>query len=1636
MYEACKSRDTIVFLRPGNGKHFITVMLVKYFTPRSPNQLAKFDGNCGRKKIFFLAKSFNSIRFHSFIFRAHTDLTVAEYFDVNYTSRKWNKEEWIQHINHYDIHVMVDNLFEQLLKHNIVNGDIINLLILDDVHRILLSNEIDCYTRIVNKLQKSNIEQSFRILGLSASILLEDVSSIVFQTMISQIQESLNCSCETYADLRMINKYSIPCKMRLCYYLPLIHTEAVDPSKSTFKFSIFIIRNYAVQYFDFLNNLIDQKLSDQDNLVTNRLLSEVIFDTLLVYGTLGEWCTLKLIELYNRELTDTITLLKSIDSYYLNLLNCTCQTLQLIKKAIIDYLPEEIRKTFTTTTTDVSKLNKLTLKQFLSISSPKLHKLAIILKDYIDDLCHQKGVYSSFSFPANICSIIYAEKRATVRIISLWLSELALISSEQSSNNYFSYLYPDYVFLQDNSFDTKNFYYEKQQKSLHEIYYYRQQEDALKRFRFGNGCNILATTSMSAEGLDINRCNLVICFDPPRTFQQFIQNKGRVRVENGQFVVLVADHNSPDNSSYYEKFQQFIEIEKIFTKLVPINNDVQIEEKNFKSTICEQLLLSNVSIVNNKAAETKTGSIQLTMDNAISILNRYCLKLPSDTFTKLAPHYTVNSAGDGGSSYQCQLYLPINSTCRDQIVGDIVGDKSTAKRSAALNAVKRLRELGELDANYYPVGKETNRYIEKLGLQECFINTTGVDAGKNSKESGNKGNRYKRLQARNIASKRRQYYNKKVSSSLIGNCFKPCVTDSNQYYIQHLYMFQMKLTCSLPDEQNGRGRRIVDPSETTRTFGIIVPNNLPPICDYKIFNRSGEVTVTLCPIITDCTGNGMMISGEQKEKLCHFHTYTFEQVLKLGKTSIKFDCDTASNGNYLVVPIELIDGNGQIDWNFVDIIEQHFIENDKFSYQSTNKYDSENRFLFEQSLYEDTVVIPMYRRDKLQAFFYVADICHELNPLSRFPDSGFDTFEEYYRLKYSLNITNLEQPLLDVDHTSSRLNLLTPRFLNRKGITLQSSNKNNKRQNLQQRQILIPELCYIHPFPASFWRKAICLPCMLYRLNSLLVAEELRFKISKEANIGFTDLPQYVRWPSLDFGWSLIVKQMQLLKQEEKESKDVNSDIDQSVDTNTGKQLDTKDERFDLFSSMGDWNSFANTMPDNLNDTMGQFDDFELTPSIEIINNEQMGDFYTADDPSIYEIDDDDDDEEIPGNFQEDTKQAIRICSPTHFFNDKEVPAKQIDWLKYNSDSNNEDDVDVDKQFAIKLDELSNDICNLNVDDVDMKDLYPDLPEPERKVSTNESENEIVYSDFDDVDYNEDGSEEMDEDEDLLYEDDDDDNLFEEDDDDDEDNFDDDGDDDVDIIVKKKKLRKFCSKKDNNKRSKLNEVKTKSYLYDILRYELLYDCKQFEQAMLPNYYRLGEDAESFKSKVFDEIYREEKQQVLECVDTIRKQLNSNQTNHNGIILVPEKNPKNKFDTTVDDICVDKKTLFELIFDKFDEDDVDFHCTNQSDTEQERYFETTATTCESVYTSDEVKFGELLPNRENADSSSDNCDILATLPKWLQFEAHQSDFRPPNTPTPYSLGPHPSLILQAITMSNSSDGINLERLETVGDSFLK
>jgi len=73
------------------------------------------------------------------------------------------------------------------------------------------------------------------------------------------------------------------------------------------------------------------------------------------------------------------------------------------------------------------------------------------------------------------------------------------------------------------------------------------------------------------------------------------------------------------------------------------------------------------------------------------------------------------------------------------------------------------------------------------------------------------------------------------------------------------------------------------------------------------------------------------------------------------------------------------------------------------------------------------------------------------------------------------------------------------------------------------------------------------------------------------------------------------------------------------------------------------------------------------------------------------------------------------------------------------------------------------------------------------------------------------------------------------------------------------------------------------------------------------------------------------------------------------------------------------------------------------------------------------------------ASASNKDSNATNQKDESVEKSLSgpNFSFDYVPTlPDLVGPSPCQILQALTMSNANDGLNLERLETIGDSFLK
>lgn len=126
-------------------------------------------------------------------------------------------------------------------------------------------------------------------------------------------------------------------------------------------------------------------------------------------------------------------------------------------------------------------------------------------------------------------------------------------------------------------------------------------------------------------------------------------------------------------------------------------------------------------------------------------------------------------------------------------------------------------------------------------------------------------------------------------------------------------------------------------------------------------------------------------------------------------------------------------------------------------------------------------------------------------------DDCQENFLTYYKEKYDITITDTKQPLLLVKKVSKRHNMLCcgadyKSVDDYNGdptskIEVQTVSNNtapsacigDKTENTSQKITeLIPELCSVYFIPASEWKIFTCVPCFLWRVESLLLASELK----------------------------------------------------------------------------------------------------------------------------------------------------------------------------------------------------------------------------------------------------------------------------------------------------------------------------------------------------------------------------------------------------------------------------------------------------------------------------------------------------------------------------------------------------------------
>ncbi|CAG9816847.1 unnamed protein product [Phaedon cochleariae] len=1049
LLESAKTKNTIICSSTSSSKAFIVVKLLQEHS-------WQMRGSHGKKALFILDLQ------NVLIMTSHVKL-LTDLNCISITQSLEENEHIKDSLRKNQVFISTAEIVVGMLHSNVIEdlGNF-NLIVIDDCLYGQRQSFIKMIMSRYNSLPKN---AKPHILGLTSGLLSAELQPDRLEAELRRLEKLLNSQVDTSSEIVTLIRLScrphetlIECpKMKSCSLEDEIKAIVNNTKDFLLEHRFDLSEIYADDFLDDYKEVPDPKTVPM----------ELLNDFIEILNDLGPWCADR--AAFNMLLKiEKLKVKVPYERHYLLL--CMLSTTLIAVRAICDYAFEPYEE----------------LDRVMHFSSPKVLRFLEVLKQFKppgerpEPIEKEKPVELEAS-PTKIrgkgkgprrnfmprpqsedilCALVFVHNRYKAKSLFGLLCLLSQVHDD--------FWWVATLFSLEKLADPIK---EPREAELE----HKTQEEVLRKFRC-HECNILIATSVLEQGCDLPKCNLVIRFDLPTTFHSYIQCKARARAVDAHYLLFVNDNELP---TFVENLAEYNEVENtLLRRCYSLEPDRE-----------EELYADAYSMFYKPYQPLQEeGAPSITLLNSIALLNKYCAKLPSDTFTRLTPVWREEKIAQ--SQFVCHIRLPINSPVKQTISSPPMPNSLLARRAAAFLVCQLLHSVRELDDNLQPINKENFRATEddwnNFALDEPDDENSDIRPG---------------------TTKRRQYYYKRIADALLG-CHP--VPGEPAFF----YKLIMTLTCPLPEEQNTRGRKIYPPEESPQGFGILTSKEIPKISAFPIFTRSGEVSVDL-----DLISRDIILTQVQIDKTREFVNYTFTSVLRLQKYLMLFNPEASSN-NYLIVPtITGDDCNISIDWKFIDLIYENL------SAMPVLIPDKERKdYVFKEEDYRDAVVMPWYRNQDQPQYFYVAEICTNLNPTSSFPGSEYATFDEYYKRKYNIQIQNEAQKLLDVDHTSARLNFLTPRYVNRKGVALPTSSeetKRAKRENLEQKQILVPELCAIHPFPASLWRKAVALPCVLYRINALLLADQIRRTVAVDLNLGKVQLPEDFKWPSLNFGWSL-----------------------------------------------------------------------------------------------------------------------------------------------------------------------------------------------------------------------------------------------------------------------------------------------------------------------------------------------------------------------------------------------------------------------------------------------------------------------------------------------------------------------------------
>ncbi|MFS7909453.1 putative ribonuclease III post-transcriptional gene silencing PAZ-Argonaute family [Helianthus anomalus] len=1082
--EQAKNKNTIAFLETGAGKTLIAVLLIKSVYADLHKQ--------GKKMLaVFLVPKVPLVYQQAEVIRDQTGYQVGHYCG-EMGQDFWDARRWHREFEKKQVLVMTAQILLNILRHSIIKMEAINLLILDECHHAVKKHP---YSLVMSEFYHTTTkEKRPSVFGMTASpVNLKGVSSQVDCAIkIRNLETKLDSVVCTIKDRKELEKHvPMPIETVVEYdkaaSLWSLHEQIKQMEVAVEKAAQSSSRRSKWQFMgardaggvkDELRQVYGVSERTEGDGAANLIQKLRAINYAL--DELGQWCAYKVAESFLTALQSDeranfqldIKFQESYLSKVVSLLQC-----QLSEGAALQNNAEVSEKGSETTCLDEIEEGELPDSHAVSGGehvdvvigaavadgkvTPKVQSLIQILLKYqhMDDFR----------------AIIFVERVVAALVLPKVFAELPSLNFINSAS----------LIGHNNSQEMRT----------------SQMQDTISKFRDGR-VTLLVATSVAEEGLDIRQCNVVIRFDLAKTVLAYIQSRGRARKPGSDYILMV----ERGNLSHEAFLRNARNSEETLRK--------EAIERTDLSHLRDTSKLISIEPTHGTIYQVESTGAVVSLNSAVGLIHFYCSQLPSDRYSILRPEFTMerHEKPEGPTEFSCRLQLPCNAPF-ERLEGPVCSSMRIAQQAVCLDACKKLHEMG------------------------AFTDMLLPDKG--SKGEGEKADENDEGDPLPGTARHREFYPEGVANILQGDWILSGRDECDDSKLFHLYMYVVKCF----NVGSTKDPFLTQVSE----FAVLFGNEL----DAEVLSMSTELFIarTMTTKASLVFRGCIEVTKSQLDSLKSFHVRLMSIVLDVDVEPSTTPWDPAKA--YLFVPVHGVKEE-EIDWDIVENIIKTSAWNNplqrarpdvflgtnertlggdrrEYGYGKLRGQKSHPTYGVRGAVAQFDVVkasglVPdrvanggdlthgklmmadsctnaqdLVGRIVTAAHsgkrFYVDSVRYEMTAENSFPRKDgylgpleYTSYADYYKQKYGVELKYKQQPLIRGRGVSYCKNLLSPRFEHSEGHEGESEDTPDKTYYV----FLPPELCFVHPLSGSLVRGAQRLPSIMRRVESMLLAVQLK----------------------------------------------------------------------------------------------------------------------------------------------------------------------------------------------------------------------------------------------------------------------------------------------------------------------------------------------------------------------------------------------------------------------------------------------------------------------------------------------------------------------------------------------------------------